>query len=150
MNDRPSSPPRDYPDLHDHLRSLDEAGALLTVDIPINKDTEIHPLMRWQFRGGVEEKDRKAMLCTNVIDSKGRKYDIPAVVGAMAASPEVYRIGLGCEADQVTERWASAMANPMPPREVDIAPCQEIVIEGAALNKPGNGLDGLPVPISNA
>ena len=148
MKDRPNHPPRNYPDLHDHLRSLDEAGALLTVNRPINKDTEIHPLMRWQFRGGVDEKDRKAMLCTNVVDAKGKKYDIPVVVGAMAASPEVYRIGLGCGAEEVTERWASAMANPVPPCEVDSAPCHEIVIEGEALDKPGNGLDALPVPIS--
>src|SRR5674476_513089 len=72
---------RAYPDLHDHIRSLDEAGLLITVDRPINKDTEMHPLVRWQFRGGIEQKDRKAFLFTNVIDSKGRKYDIPVLVG---------------------------------------------------------------------
>ncbi len=51
----------------------------------------------------MEEKDCKAMLFTTVVDSKGKNYDILVVVGAMAASPEVYRIGLGCELDQVTE-----------------------------------------------
>lgn len=148
MNDEPKSPPRGYPDLHDHLRALEDAGALLTVDIAINKDTEIHPLMRWQFRGGIDEKDRKAMLFTNVVDAKGKTYDIPVVVGAMAASPEVYRIGLGCEPDEVSETWAKAMDNPIPPRVVDNAPCHEIVLEGAALDRPGNALDALPVPIS--
>ncbi len=148
MNDKPNSPPRGYPDLHDHLRALDEAGVLLTVDIAVNKDTEIHPLMRWQFRGGIDEKDRKAMLFTNVVDAKGKTYDIPVVVGAMAASPEVYRIGLGCEPDEVSETWANAMDNPVPPRVVDDAPCHEIVVEGAALDRPGNALDALPVPIS--
>src|SRR5215468_10620689 len=54
-----AAPPRSYPDLHDHIRALDEAGLLVTVDRPINKDTEMHPLVRWQFRGGIEEKDRK-------------------------------------------------------------------------------------------
>ena len=66
--ENPPGLPRNYPDLHDHLRALDEAGYLMTIDIPINKDTEIHPLMRWQYVGGVEENDRKAMLFTNVID----------------------------------------------------------------------------------
>ena len=28
---------------------------------------------RWQFRGGIAEKDRKAFLFTNVTDGKGRK-----------------------------------------------------------------------------
>jgi 4-hydroxy-3-polyprenylbenzoate decarboxylase len=148
LSDNSKTPTRDYPDLHDHLRALDQAGLLLTVDIPIDKDTEIHSLMRWQFRGGLDEKDRKAMLFTNVIDAKGKSYDIPVVIGAMAASPEVYRIGLGVPLDQVTETWARAMNDPIEPRVVDFAPCQEVVIEGAALDRPGNGLDGLPVPIS--
>ncbi|MEE2969584.1 MAG: hypothetical protein VX741_05570 [Pseudomonadota bacterium] len=148
MSTQPKSPPRDYPDLHDHLKRLEQAGALMTVDMEINKDTEIHPLMRWQFRGGVEEKDRKAMLFTNVVDSKGKNYNIPVVVGAMAASPEVYRIGLGCKLDEVTEVWARAMADPIPPCEVDNAQCHEIIREGTELDEPGKGLDELPVPIS--
>src|SRR5437762_12697926 len=74
-----------YPDLHDHIRALDKAGLLVTVDRPINKDTEMHPLVRWQFRGGIEEKDRKAFLFTNVTDSKKRKYDIPVAVGVLAS-----------------------------------------------------------------
>ena len=31
----------------------------------------MHPLVRWQFRGGIAEKDRKAFLFTNIVDSKG-------------------------------------------------------------------------------
>ncbi len=103
----PLEPPRDHRDLHDHLRALDDAGLLMTVDIPINKDTEIHPLMRWQFVGGVEERDRKAMLFTNVVDSNGRSYDIPVAIGAMAANREVYGIGMGCPIDSVTSKYCS-------------------------------------------
>ena len=83
----PPSVSRSYPDLHDHIRALDKAGLLITVDRPINKDTEMHPLVRWQFRGGIEEKDRKAFLFTNVVDSKGRKYDIPVLVGGLGREP---------------------------------------------------------------
>ena len=53
------------------IDALDKEGLLIRVDGPINKDTELHPLVRWQFRGGISEKDRKAWLFTNVIDSKG-------------------------------------------------------------------------------
>ena len=85
MNKENPAPSRTYPDLHDHLRSLESAGHLVRVDRAINKDTEMHPLVRWQFRGGFAEKDRKAFLFTNVVDSKGKHYDIPVVVGALAA-----------------------------------------------------------------
>jgi 4-hydroxy-3-polyprenylbenzoate decarboxylase len=141
-------PPRAYPDLHEHLHALERAGLLVTVDRPINKDTEMHPLVRWQFRGGIEEPDRKAFLFNRVVDSKKRKYDIPVVVGALAASREIYRIGMGCALDKINETWTRAIAKPIAPRIVDKAPCHEIVIEGEELDKPGKGLDGLPIPIS--
>ncbi len=68
-----------YPDFHEHLESLDKAGLLITIDEPFNKDTELHPLVRWQFRGGIREADRKAFKFTNVTDSLGRSYDMPVV-----------------------------------------------------------------------
>jgi 4-hydroxy-3-polyprenylbenzoate decarboxylase len=139
---------RPYPDLHDHVAALDRAGLLVRVTRPINKDTEMHPLVRWQFRGGIEEKDRKAFLFENVVDSKGRKYDIPVLVGGLAANREIYRIGVGCEFDEIDARWVKAAANPLLPRVVTKAPCHDIVITGKALDKPGQGLDGIPLPIS--
>jgi len=139
---------RSYPDLHDHIRALDAAGLLIKVDRAINKDTEMHPLVRWQFRGGIAEKDRKAFLFTNVVDSKGRKYDIPVLVGGLASNREIYRIGLGCAFEEMDARWLRAIQSPIAPRIVEDAPCHEIVIEGSALDQPGNGLDGIPLPIS--
>ncbi len=139
---------RRYPDLHDHIANLDEAGLLVRVDREINKDTEMHPLVRWQFRGGIPEAERKAFLFTNVVDSQARRYDIPVIVGGLAASREIYRRGIGCELDRIEERWAEAIANPIPPREVADAPCHELVFTDEALNTEGNALDGIPVPIS--
>ncbi|MGC2519729.1 MAG: UbiD family decarboxylase [Burkholderiales bacterium] len=143
-----AAPRRGYPDLHDHLKALDKAGLLITVKRPINKDTEMHPLVRWQFRGGIEEKDRKAFLFTHVTDGKKRKYDIPVAVGALATNREIYRLGMGCDLDKIDATWNRAVANPIPPRLVGKAPCHEIVIMGKDLDKPGNGLDGIPLPIS--
>src|SRR3954471_16483466 len=139
---------RPYPDLHDHVRALEKAGQLVRVDRPINKDTEMHPLVRWQFRGGIEEKDRKAFLFTNVVDSKGKKYDIPVLVGGLAANREIYRIGVGCPFEEIDPRWVKAAQSPLPPRVVKSAPCHDIVITGKELDKKGLGLDGLPLPIS--
>ena len=76
------------------MQRLNEAGLLCRIDSPINKDTELHPLVRWQFRGGIPESKRKAFLFTNIVDSSGRRYDLDVVVGALAANPEIYRIGM--------------------------------------------------------
>ena len=137
-----------YPDLHDHVRALEKAGQLIRVDRPINKDTEMHPLVRWQFRGGIEEKDRKAFLFTNVTDSKGRKYDIPVLVGGLAANREIYRIGVNCPLEEIDARWIAPSRSRSRRASSTNAPCQEIVITGKDLDKPGKGLDGLPMPIS--
>ena len=139
---------RSYPDLHEHLAALDKAGLLITVDRLINKDTEMHPLVRWQFRGGIAEPDRKAFLFTNVTDSKGRKYDIPVVVGALAATRKIYSVGMGCKIEDIGKTWNHAIANPILPNVVETAPCQDIVIQGKELLKPGKGLDSIPIPIS--
>ncbi|MGK4277567.1 hypothetical protein, partial [Escherichia coli] len=78
-----------------------------------NKDTELHPLVRWQFLGGVPEDKRRAFLFTNVTDAKGRRYDIPVVVGALAASPEIYAIGMGAPVKDIGAAWMRAIAAPV-------------------------------------
>src|SRR5207249_11073715 len=109
---------RGYADLHEHLAALKKAGLLITVERPINKDTEMHPLVRWQFRGGIQERDRMAFLFTHVVDSKGRKYAIPLAVGALAASREIYRLGMGCDPDRINETWSRARPKPLEPGAV--------------------------------
>lgn len=141
-------PERNYPDLHDHIQALERAGHLRRVDIPINKETELVPLARWQFRGGVPENERKAWLFTNVHDSSGKKYEIPVLIGACASNVDIYSIGLDLPHDKIVDAWTRALANPIPPRVVENAPCQEIVIKGAALREPGHALDALPSPIT--
>lgn len=139
---------RSYPDLREHVEALDRDGLLITIDEPIDKDSEMHPLVRWQFRGGIEEADRKAFLFTNIVDGKGRRYDMPVVVGAIAASPAIYAAGMGVAVEEIGGKWNAALANPIDPRPVDDAPCQEIVITGEGLLGEGNGLDALPIPVS--
>src|SRR3977135_3342853 len=82
-------------DFQSHLAALEAQGLVVRVDRPICKDTEIHPLVRWQFQGGLPEDQRRAFVFTNVVDSKGRKYDMPVVVGAFGASARIYSIGMG-------------------------------------------------------
>ncbi len=137
-----------YKDVHEHLKVLEEKGLLIRVTREINKDTELHPLVRWQYRGGIAEKDRKAFLFENVVDAKGRKYDMPVVVGALAANPDIYLLGLGCEREEVHAVWEKALAHKIDPVLADKAACQEVVITGDELDKEGMGTDRFPVPIS--
>src|SRR6202795_1847761 len=139
---------RSYPDLHEHLEELKRRGLLLTIDRAIDKDAELHPLVRWQFVGGMEEAERKAFLFTHIVDGRGRKYEIPVVVGAIAANRAIYSVGMGAPVDEIQARWNHAIANPIKPRLVDAAVCQDVVVEGDALRGEGKGLDRLPIPIS--
>ena len=54
------------------------------------------------------------------------------MVGALAASREIYRIGIGCPLDQINEAWNAAIANPIAPNVVEDAPCHEMVIRARA------------------
>ncbi|MGB9295078.1 MAG: UbiD family decarboxylase, partial [Pseudolabrys sp.] len=140
--------PRSYPDLHDHLAALEARGLLRRIDRQIDKDAELHPLVRWQFVGGIDEAQRKAFLFTNITDGLGRHYDVPVVVGAIAANPDIYSVGMQAPISEIQAKWDHAIANPVEPRLVNEAVCHEVVIEGEALKGAGSGLDRLPIPIS--
>jgi UbiD family decarboxylase len=135
-------------DLQQHLSLLEAQGLLVRVERAINKDTELHPLVRWQFRGGLAEDQRRAFLFTNVVDSSGKKYDIPVVVGALAASQQIYACGMGRPVSEIGTAWMHAIANPIPPVRVESGACQEVVVTGGDLATHGGGLAALPVPVS--
>jgi 4-hydroxy-3-polyprenylbenzoate decarboxylase len=135
-------------DFQQHLANLEKEGLLTRVDRPVNKDTELQPLVRWQFVGGVPEDKRRAFLFTNVVDSKGKRYDMPVAIGAFASSPRIYAQGMGQEVGDIGKAWVDAIKNPIEPVTVQNPACQEVVITGDDLRVPGGGLAALPVPIS--
>ena len=139
---------RQYNDLHEHLELLDKKGLLLRITREINKDTELHPLVRWQYRGGIAEENRKAFFFENVTDTKGTKFEMPVVVGALAGNPEIYCTGVGCKPEDLGEIWRKAFEAPIGCLMLDKGPVQDVVITGAELEKEGNGTDRFPVPIS--
>jgi hypothetical protein len=49
-----------YKDVREYLKTLEENGKLVRVLRAINKDTEMHPLVRLQYRG-LPEEDRKSL-----------------------------------------------------------------------------------------
>src|SRR3954466_1285896 len=113
----PRASRRDGPvlDFQEHLAALEAADLLVRVDRPIDKDTELHPLVRWQFQGGLSEHERRAFLFTNVTDSHGRRYGVPVAVGALAASPRIYAIGMGRPVEEIEAAWTQAIAGPIAP-----------------------------------
>jgi len=135
-----------YRDLREHLAALEEKGKLLRIQRQVNKDTELMPLVRWQFRG-LEEDQRKAFLFENVVDVKGRKYSMPVSVGTLAASTEIYAMGLMCKPEEIHDKWTNAQLKAHQPVTVSSGPVHEVIRKGSDLLN-GHGLDMLPVPIS--
>jgi UbiD family decarboxylase len=136
-----------YPDLRAFIQRLDEEGLLLRVQRSINKDTELHPLVRWQYRG-LKAPARKAFLFENVTDSNGRQYPGRSVlVSGLSGSLDIYCLGLQCEPEEVPDRWSHAMDNPIEPVIVDSGSVQEEIHQGADLLAHEGFLE-FPVPNS--
>jgi 3-polyprenyl-4-hydroxybenzoate decarboxylase len=72
-----------------HIRKLEAKGLLKRVERVMSKDTEIHPLVRWQYRGGLRDSEQMGFLFENVVDAKGRRSLYPSdqrrVEGALSA-----------------------------------------------------------------
>lgn len=136
-----------YEDLRQYLEVLDAQGKLIRFKKEINKDTELMPLVRWQFRG-LPEAERKAWLFDKVTDAKGKRYDIPVVVGTHASSTDIYALAMGCEPDQIQERWAQVISHPVEPVLVKEGPVHEEIHLSDDIEKEGHGFDKLPIPVS--
>ncbi|MBI2953085.1 MAG: UbiD family decarboxylase [Chloroflexi bacterium] len=137
-----------YKDIREYIEVLEERGKLVRIKREINKDTELMPLVRWQFRG-LPDKDRKAFLFENVVDVKGKKYDNKVLVACHAGSRDIYALAMATEPsrDALAKKWQRAQVNRIEPVVVDSGPCQEEVHVGATLLEHG-GLGEFAIPIS--
>ncbi len=139
---------RSYPrDLREFISRLEKTGNLHRVTRRIEKNTELMPLVRWQYQG-LPDGERKAFLFENVVDGQ-KSFQCRVAAGALGASREIYRMALGAEDGQVAERWADALSRPIKPRIVRSGPVKEVVLKDGDVSRPGGGLDLFPVPISN-
>jgi 4-hydroxy-3-polyprenylbenzoate decarboxylase len=135
-----------YRDMRDYLQALEERDLLIRVKRPTNKDTQLHPLVRLQFRG-LPERQRKAFLFEKLMDSKGKDYKMPVLVGSLASSRNIYAVGMKCKPDEIANTWEKAQLHPIKPVMVDDAPIYEEIHEGDTLLEHG-GLGEFPIPIS--
>lgn len=136
-----------YKDLREYILALEDAGQLVRIKRQINKDTELMPLVRLQYRG-LPEEQRKAFIFENVVDSRGKRYDGQQVaVSALAGSTGIYATGMMCKPEELMERRAKAELHPIEPRLVSSGPVHDEIHMGESLLEHGC-LDEFPVPIS--
>jgi len=136
-----------YEDLREFISALDEHGKLYRIHREINKDSELQPLVRWQFRGGIPEEARRGFLFDNVTDGKKRKYNCQVLVAGLSGSESIYCLGLKCQPDEVADRWIYAMDHLIDPVLVSSGSCQEEIHRGDQLLEHG-GLLEFAVPMS--
>jgi 4-hydroxy-3-polyprenylbenzoate decarboxylase len=141
-----------FRDLREFIALLERTGNLHRISASIDKNTELMPLVRWQYQG-LPDDQRKAFLFDNVSDSAGRKYDCRVAVGALSASRAIYKLALGVKESDgpsaVAEKWNHALSHPIAPRRVARGPVKDVIIKGKEISRPGGGLLRFPVPISN-
>lgn len=132
--------------LRENLKALEAANLLFRVDKTICKDTELMPLVKWQFRGLPENK-RRAWFFSSIVDGGGKSFDADLAVATIGASRDVYACALDCKVEEINEKWSNARANPIKPVLIEsrLAPVKECVIKGEALL--AYNLDSLPIPV---
>ncbi|MDS0256520.1 UbiD family decarboxylase [Thermoplasmatales archaeon AK] len=133
-----------FHDLREYLEALKKKGLLNVVERRTRLETELMPIVRLQFRG-LPENQRKGFLFTNVYDAKGRSFDAQVCTGVLSSSLEIYATGMGCKPSEVAETFAKGIANPIKPRLVEKAKCQEVVVTGKDLDS--KGLSEIPFPV---
>ena len=135
-----------YKDFREYLKALEQKGKLTRIKREVNKDTQLHPLVRLQFRG-LPEEERTAFLFENVVDSRGHKYESPVAIAALAGSSQIYAIGMMCQPEEISEKLLQAELHPIEPRLVSSGPVQEEIHVGDKLLEHG-GLEEFPIPIT--
>jgi 4-hydroxy-3-polyprenylbenzoate decarboxylase len=138
-----------YESLRDYLDTLEAHGLLTRVARRVDKDGELVPLVRLQFRG-LPASERRAFLFDDVTDARGRTFDASVAIASLAASREIYALAVGASEGTggVGEAWARALGNPVAPVRVRSGPCKEVVVRGAEELDRSGGVDMLPHPIS--
>jgi len=135
-----------YRDFREYLDALEKAGKLRRVKQSINKDTELHALVGWQFRG-LSEEDWTGFLFDNVTGINKKKYNCRVASSVIAPSWDVYAIGMKCTREQIDDRWREAHKNPYPPLLVKTGPVKEEIHIGNNLLEHG-GLEEFAIPMT--
>src|SRR2546426_1453442 len=103
-----------FKDLRSSIEDLKRRDLLFSIDRLIDKDSELMPLVRWQYRG-LAEAERRGFLFSNVTDRRGRTYDASVAVAVLGASRRGYAAALRCPLEELRDRWSRAAPRPLTP-----------------------------------
>jgi len=121
-------------DMRDYLASLEQQGLVRRIQREVDRGWEIGCLAKWMYQA-LPVEQRFGLYCQNVKGST-----IPVVTAALGASPKSVAIALQCEVEQINDKVVGALRNPIKPKVVDKAVCQEVVLTGRQAS-----LDKLPI-----
>lgn len=119
-------------DLRSFLAALREQGELADIDREVDPVHELGSVL-----ATLERKQGPAACFTKVKGYAGLQ-----VVGGLLSDHRKIAIALGCRPEEVTDRMEHVLDHPIPPVEVQGAPCQEVVLRGSEVD-----LGALPIPI---
>ncbi|MBX9689141.1 MAG: UbiD family decarboxylase [Candidatus Obscuribacterales bacterium] len=95
--------------LAEFLKLLEEEGNLLTIEKPVDKDTELACIARL-CADSLASRKRQAVLFKNVSGFK-----MPVAVGLFNYKKS-YARALACKTEEIFERWSEAMKSQLPPQ----------------------------------
>ena len=123
--------------MRDFLTVLEKKGLLRRISRPVDPLWEPAVLAKWMYQSLPMDK-RFGMYFEKV-----RGSDIPLVTGALGASYKTYATALGLDdVESINPCWVKAALNPIQPKVVEKAPCQEVVLTGKDVR-----LSYLPIPV---
>ena len=108
------------------LARLDLREELLSVDAPVDVDFEIAACL-------AESRDGPA-LCFSRPVRGGAVFDAPIVGNLVNALPR-FAAALDCGQHEIQARLIAAIENPAPHNVLDVAPCQETVVESPDIER---------------
>ena len=110
--------------LRSHLEALDAAGKLERIDMPADVDNDVSAV---SYRTYVDK--RKACHFTELIGFPGWE-----VASQLVMDRSMWGLALGVPENEVVETFARRLAQPVAPVLVNVAPVQEVVDEGDAVD----------------
>lgn len=108
-------------DLRAFIKLLSKNRKLRMVNTPV--DTECIPWMISIF-----EREKKAVLFKNIRDRRG------SLISNLLGGREFLSIAFNCEKENLLIEYNKRMKNPLPPKILSYAPCQEVIEEGPKID----------------